>query len=116
MPHITLLPHTELCPEGTQIDARYGETLCEALLRAGVSIEHACEQACACSTCHVIVHAGLDTLEPATDEEEDMLDRAWGVESRSRLACQVFLKRTDVTIEIPKYSRNFVKEKSPEAK
>lgn len=112
MPHITVLPHAELCPEGAVITARQGQTLCEALLGAGIEIEHACEQACACSTCHVIVRAGFATLDPAGEEEEDMLDRAWGVEQHSRLACQIFLTDTDLTIEIPRYSRNLAREKA----
>jgi 2Fe-2S ferredoxin len=112
MPHITVLPHAELCPEGAVIPARRGQTLCEALLDAGIEIEHACEQACACSTCHVIVRGGFASLEPAREEEEDMLDRAWGVEPHSRLACQVFLGGTDLTIEIPRYSRNLARERT----
>lgn len=112
MPHITVLPHAELCPEGAVITARRGQTLCEALLGAGIEIEHACEQACACSTCHVIVRAGFASLDPAGEDEEDMLDRAWGVEQHSRLACQVFLAGADLTIEIPRYSRNLAREKA----
>ncbi|CAL1240502.1 ISC system 2Fe-2S type ferredoxin [Candidatus Methylocalor cossyra] len=111
MPTITVLPHAELCPEGASVSGRRGQTLCEALLAAGIEIEHACEQACACSTCHVIVRKGYSTLDPADEGEEDMLDRAWGLEPQSRLACQVFLKGDDLTIEIPRYSRNLAKEK-----
>lgn len=111
MPQITVLPHADVCPEGAIITARSGQTICEALLDAGVEIEHACEHACACSTCHVIVREGFSSLDSAEEAEEDMLDRAWGVGPQSRLACQAFVKRTDLTVEIPRYSRNLAKEK-----
>ncbi|HYE37493.1 ISC system 2Fe-2S type ferredoxin [Methylocaldum sp.] len=111
MPNITVLPNTELCPEGAVVAARKGQTICEALQAAGIEIEHACEHACACSTCHVIVREGFATLDSADEGEEDMLDRAWGLEPHSRLACQAFVKGADLTIEIPRYSRNLAKEK-----
>lgn len=110
MPQITVLPHHELCPEGTVINAKTGQTICEALVKGGVAIEHACEQVCACSTCHVIVKEGFNSLNPADEDEEDMLDKAWGVQAQSRLSCQAFIDGEALTIEIPKYSRNFVKE------
>ena len=111
MPTLTVLPHSDLCPQGTVIDARRGQTICEAMLHAGIEIEHACEQACACSTCHVIVREGYGSLDSPTDEEEDMLDRAWGLEPQSRLACQAFILGSDLTVEIPRYTRNLAKEK-----
>jgi 2Fe-2S ferredoxin len=113
MPRITVLPHTELCPQGAVITAKRGETICEALLKHHIPIEHACEQACACSTCHVIVHEGADSLDPPEEDEEDMLDHAWGVEAQSRLSCQAFISTTDLTIEIPKYTRNLTREGKP---
>jgi ferredoxin, 2Fe-2S len=110
MPQITVLPHQELCPDGVVITGKRGQTICEALVKGGVHIEHACEHACACSTCHVIVKEGYNSLNPADDDEEDMLDKAWGLQPQSRLSCQAFIDGEDLTIEIPKYSRNFVKE------
>lgn len=110
MPQITVLPHHELCPEGVVITGKRGQTICEALVKGGVGIEHACEHACACSTCHVIVKEGFSSLSPAEEDEEDMLDKAWGLQPQSRLSCQAFIDGQDLTIEIPKYSRNFVKE------
>jgi 2Fe-2S ferredoxin len=110
---ITVLPHPDLCPEGTVIVGKRGRTLCDVLLEAGVEIEHACEQACACSTCHVVIRGGFALLKPPTEVEEDMLDRAWGLTPTSRLACQIVLEEgVDLTVEIPRYSRNLVKEKS----
>ena len=110
MPRITVLPHQELCPEGAVVTTRSGQTICAALLKAGIAIEHACEASCACSTFHVIVRRGFESLNPADEDEEDMLDRAWGVEAHSRLSCQAFVDGADLTIEIPKYSRNLVRE------
>jgi ferredoxin, 2Fe-2S len=110
MPQITVLPHQDLCPDGVVITGKRGQTICEALVKGGIHIEHACEQACACSTCHVIVKEGFNSLNTADDDEEDMLDKAWGVQAQSRLSCQAFIDGEDLTVEIPKYSRNFVKE------
>lgn len=110
MPQIVVLPHVELCPEGTVIDARPGISLCDALLEGGVEIEHACEKSCACTTCHVIVREGFDALAASAEAEDDLLDRAWGLEPNSRLSCQVTLGADDLVIEIPKYTINMVKE------
>ncbi len=111
MPIIKVLPHPEYCPAGAEIEAPAGTSVCEALLENGIPIEHACELSCACTTCHVVVRAGFDSLGEPDESEEDLLDRAWGLEPTSRLSCQAILSRQDVTIEIPKYSINQVKEK-----
>ncbi len=111
MPTIKVLPHPEYCPQGASFDADRGTSLCEALLEHGIPIEHACEMSCACTTCHVVVRSGYDTLGEPDESEEDLLDRAWGLEPTSRLSCQAIVSDTDVTIEIPKYSINQVKEK-----
>ena len=91
-------------------DAPAGVSICRVLLDNHVEIEHACELSCACTTCHVIVREGFSSLEPATDSEEDLLDRAWGLEPNSRLSCQAILAQQDVTVEIPRYSINHAKE------
>ena len=110
MPIIKILPHHEYCPEGKEIKAPTGTSLCEALLENGVPIEHACDMVCACTTCHVVVKQGFDSLSEPEENEEDMLDRAWGLQPTSRLSCQAILGGQDVTIEIPKYSINHAKE------
>jgi 2Fe-2S ferredoxin len=110
MPQIVVLPHLELCPAGTVIDAPAGMSLCDALLGNGVPIEHACEKSCACTTCHVIVREGFGALRPSEEQEDDLLDKAWGLEPNSRLSCQVILNEADLVIEIPKYTINMVKE------
>lgn len=110
MPQIIVLPHVELCPDGAVIEAAAGGMLIDALLENDIPIEHACEKSCACTTCHVIVREGFAALEPSEEKEDDLLDRAWGLEPNSRLSCQVVLDATDLTIEIPRYTINMVKE------
>ena len=111
MPVIRILPHAEFCPQGDTLEARSGTSICEALLEHGIEIEHACEMSCACTTCHVVVRDGFESLGEMDESEEDLLDRAWGLEPTSRLSCQAILSNRDVTIEIPRYSINQVKEK-----
>ncbi len=110
MPIIKILPHAEYCPSGAEIHASAGTSLCEALLENGIAIEHACDMSCACTTCHVIVRQGLASLNAADETEDDLLDRAWGLEPNSRLSCQTILAQSDVVIEIPKYTINHAKE------
>lgn len=110
MPKIIVLPHQDLSPEGEVIDAQSGVSICDNLLQNGVDIEHACEKSCACTTCHVIVREGFDSLEEADDLEEDYLDKAWGVEPESRLSCQAIVADEDLVIEIPKYTINHARE------
>ena len=111
MPTIKIYPHPEYCPEGAEITAPAGTSICEALLEHDIEIEHACEMSCACTTCHVVVREGFNSLGEMDEAEEDLLDRAWGLEPTSRLSCQAILSQQDVTIEIPKYSINHAKEK-----
>lgn len=110
MPIIKILPHADYCPQGAEIRASAGTSICEALLENHIAIEHACDMSCACTTCHVIVRAGLGSLNAAEEEEEDLLDRAWGLEPNSRLSCQTILAQQDIILEIPKYSINHAKE------
>lgn len=110
MPKITILPHPDFCPQGASIQAVAGTSLCEAMLENGIRIEHACDMSCACTTCHVVVRQGLESLNDPDENEEDLLDRAWGLEPQSRLSCQAILARQDVTIEIPRYSINHARE------
>ena len=110
MPKIVILPHQDLCPDGAVLEANSGETILDAALRNGIEIEHACEKSCACTTCHCIVRKGFDSLQEAEEEEEDLLDRAWGLEPQSRLSCQAIIAQKDLVVEIPKYSINHAKE------
>ena len=110
MPQIIILPHEELCPDGMVIEAEKGKTICDVALANGIEIEHACEKSCACTTCHVYVREGMDSLNENTENEDDMLDKAWGLDPDSRLSCQATVGDEDLVIEIPKYTINMVSE------
>jgi ferredoxin, 2Fe-2S len=107
---LTVLPHDALCPQGVEFDATPGTSICDNLLEHGIEIEHACEKSCACTTCHVIVREGFDELEPPTDKEDDLLDKAWGLELTSRLSCQARVGDEPLTVEIPRYTINHASE------
>jgi 2Fe-2S ferredoxin len=107
---LKVLPHDTLCPDGATIEVEPGTAICDALLDNGIDIEHACEKSCACTTCHVIVREGFGALDAASDKEDDLLDKAWGLELTSRLSCQARMKDAPVTVEIPKYTLNQVSE------
>ena len=111
MPRIVFLPHEELCPEGAVIEVEAGVTVCDAALKNGIEIEHACEKSCACTTCHVVVREGFGSMEEPDELEEDMLDKAWGLEHESRLSCQAVVADEDLVVEIPRYTINQVSER-----
>ncbi|HCE4641870.1 TPA: ISC system 2Fe-2S type ferredoxin [Vibrio parahaemolyticus] len=110
MPKIIVLPHEDLCPEGAVLEAKTGETVLDVALKNGIGIEHACEKSCACTTCHVIIREGFDSLEASEELEDDMLDKAWGLEPESRLGCQAKVADEDLVVEIPKYTLNHASE------
>jgi len=103
MPTITIVPHPEICPDGASFEVDAGVSVCDAMLRNGVPIEHACEKSCACTTCHVHVRKGAESIDEADELEEDFLDKAWG-------SCQAIVADADLEIEIPRYTINMVKE------
>jgi 2Fe-2S ferredoxin len=108
---IVVIPHHEICPDGAVVEAEQGETVCQALLRNDIDIEHACEMSCACTTCHVIVREGFESLAEADELEEDYLDKAWGLEPESRLSCQAQVSDTNLVVEIPRYTINHASER-----
>ena len=110
MPRIIFLPHEEICPDGAVIEAESGISICDTLLNNGIEIEHACEKSCACTTCHVYVREGFDSLEESDENEDDYLDKAWGLDPDSRLSCQAKVSNEDLVIEIPRYTINMVSE------
>ncbi len=110
MTRLTFLPHPQICPEGKTIEVEPGISICDAALNAGIPVEHACEKSCACTTCHVVVREGFNSLEAAEEKEEDLLDKAWGLEPESRLSCQAKVGNQDLVVEIPKYTINLVSE------
>ena len=107
---VIVLPHVELCPEGAVLEAEPGQTICDLLLDNEIAIEHACEKSCACTTCHVVVREGFESLNEADELEEDMLDKAWGLEPNSRLSCQAIIASTPLVVELPRYTVNMTKE------
>ena len=110
MTQVIVLPHRDFCPEGAALDAEPGETICKVLLRNDIEIEHACEMSCACTTCHVIVREGFESLSEADELEEDYLDKAWGLEPESRLSCQAVVNDEPLVVEIPRYTINHARE------
>ena len=110
MPKLTILPHEELCPQGAEFDVKAGSNICEILLENGIEVDHACAMSCACTTCHVIVREGFKSLLPASDQEEDYLSMAWGLEMTSRLSCQTKVASTNLVLELPRYTVNHAKE------
>jgi ferredoxin-2, mitochondrial len=116
----TSVPHdaptvnvTFLQPDGTTrmtVPARIGESLLETAHRNEIDLEGACEGVCACSTCHLILpHAIYNTLPEASENEEDMLDMAFGLTETSRLGCQIKVtsEMEGIVLEMPKATRNF---------
>lgn len=110
MPQIVILPHATLCPDGAVLEAPAGKSICDVLLENDIDIEHACEKSCACTTCHIVIREGFNSLNEAEEKEEDLLDRAWGLEASSRLSCQALVANEDLVVEIPKYTINQVSE------
>lgn len=110
MPQIIVLPHPDLCPDGAVLEAEKGQSVLDVALAADIDVEHACEKVCACTTCHIIVREGFDSLPESDELEDDMLDKAWGLEAESRLGCQAIIQDEDIVVEIPKYSLNHAKE------
>jgi len=111
MPKLEFLPHPDICPQGATIEVRPGISICDAALQNGIEIEHACEKSCACTTCHVHIRKGYHSLPEPQENEEDYLDKAWGLDPESRLSCQAIVADEDLVIEIPRYTINLVSEK-----
>ncbi|TMW64507.1 hypothetical protein Poli38472_011387 [Pythium oligandrum] len=99
-------------PDGSiqEVAAKTGMSILQIAHANDIDLEGACESSMACSTCHVILEDEVyDELEPACDDEEDMLDMAFGLTHTSRLGCQVFVDESfeGTTVTMPKATRNF---------
>lgn len=110
MPKMTFIER-----DGThrEVDAPLGLSVLEIAHRHGVDIEGACEGSLACSTCHVIVDAKyFELLQTPTEDEEDMLDLAFGLEETSRLGCQIVMTEEldGLVVRLPKATRNAMKD------
>ncbi len=110
MPQLIILPNEEFCPEGIVIETITGTSVCRALLDNGIEIEHACEMSNSSTTCHIYVREGFDSIEESDEIEDDLLDKAWGLDPDSRLSCQAIVSEEDLVIEIPRYTINQVSE------
>ncbi|HIJ22704.1 MAG: ISC system 2Fe-2S type ferredoxin [Gammaproteobacteria bacterium] len=110
MTQIIVLPHEELCPEGAAFEAEPGTSILDAMLENQIDLEHACEKSCACTTCHCYVREGGESLNENDEVEDDLLDKAWGLDPDSRLSCQALVADEDLVVEIPKYTINMVSE------
>ena len=96
------MPTVTFIPSGLQVEAQIGESILDVALRSGVSLEHNCGGVCACTTCHVIVRQGADSLSEIEDDEDDKLSQAEGLTLNSRLGCQALvLGEEDIDVEVP---------------
>ncbi len=107
-------PTVKITFDGREIEARLGQSMLELAGEHGIDLDHACGGVCACSTCHVKIVAGADAFNEASEDEEDQLDEARGVDLTSRLGCQARLERVPregrIAVEIPAWNVNLVKE------
>jgi len=93
------------------ISASKGESILEAALENGITIEHACGGVCACSTCHIYVKQGEASLSEAEDDELDRVEEAPALQTNSRLSCQCKIQgEGPIVVEVPAWNRNAVKE------
>lgn len=94
-----------------EVDVSESKSILEIALDNNVDIDHACGGVCACSTCHVVIREGLNSCNEAEENEEDQLEKAPGLTSQSRLACQTIPNGSqNLVVEIPNWNRNLVRE------
>ena len=115
MPKIRFLnPHGPKSTGPLEVNAKPGESILDAAEECGARVGHACGGNLACSTCHVWVHEGLDSLPEVADKENDIMDKAFDVRPESRLGCQAVITRPgNYVVEIPKWNRNYTSEGKP---
>lgn len=95
------------------VEVRPGTTLLEAAEQAGAHVGHSCGGVCACSTCHVWIRKGLETLSEQTDQEMDRLDMGFDVRAYSRLSCQTEVSAEDISVEITEESLSAYMDENP---
>ncbi|MBC7951873.1 MAG: 2Fe-2S iron-sulfur cluster binding domain-containing protein [Rhodospirillaceae bacterium] len=111
MPKMTFIQ-----PDGArlEVEAPEGLSVLEIAHRNKIELEGACEGSLACSTCHIVVAPEwYDKVNPATEDEEDMLDLAFGLTSTSRLGCQIIMKQDldGLVVSVPAATRNMMVDK-----
>jgi len=89
---LTVMPKVLFMPQNIEVEVDEGTVILDAALDNNIQLDHNCGGNCACSTCHVVVEEGIETLGEPTEDELDMLDEAEGLTDRSRLACQCKVK------------------------
>ncbi|CAL4325846.1 2Fe-2S ferredoxin [Buchnera aphidicola (Eriosoma grossulariae)] len=109
MPIIKFLYYEKKILKNLIINVKSGQTILDVALSNNISMEHACEKSCACSTCHCIIKKGFNSLSKITEKEEDLLDKAWGLNQFSRLGCQAKIGKENIEVEIPIYTINHSK-------
>ena len=110
------MPKITFMPDGISIEVAPGTSILEAAKRAHAQVGYACGGVCACSTCHVYVKQGFDSLTEQSEQEEDILDKAFDVRSTSRLGCQSRVAGEDIVVEITPESRKAWFDEHPEAR
>ncbi|WP_343128194.1 ISC system 2Fe-2S type ferredoxin [Buchnera aphidicola (Takecallis taiwana)] len=100
MSKIIFLPNKILLSKQKICIMKIGETILDIALKNNINMQHACEKSCACSTCHCIIRQGYESLSEITEKENDVLDKAYGVEYYSRLACQAKILNLNITIKV----------------
>jgi len=108
------MPKVTFLPDGNVIEVAKGTSILTAAKKAGAQVGYACGGVCACSTCHVYVKQGGDSLSEQQENEEDILDKAFDVRHNSRLGCQSKLSDEDVVVEITRESRQAWMDEHPE--
>ena len=108
MPQVIFLPHEKFCPEGMVVEAEPGTSILELAHEHHIEMESACGGVCACTTCHVIVREGGRSLSAMEEDEEDMLDLAFGLTKTSRLGCQIIMTEAldGLVVKLPAGTRN----------
>jgi ferredoxin, 2Fe-2S len=115
MPKITFLnPYGKKSTGALTVEAKPGETILDAAEECGARVGHACGGNLACSTCHVYVEKGYDSLPEILDKENDIMDKAFDVRQESRLGCQCRLGQEDVVVEISEESLRAWMDENPE--
>lgn len=97
------MPKVRFLPLDVEVEVKEGTPVLDAALDNNIKIDHNCGGNCACSTCHIVVEQGFDSLNEMSEDEEDMLDEAEGLTDTSRLACQAKVTR-DLIVRIPEKS------------
>ena len=107
------MPRMKFLPDGIETEVAEGTSVLDAARACGAPVGSACGGVLACSTCHVWVRKGYDSLTEPEDREQDILDKAFDVRASSRLGCQARVQGADVELEITRESRQAFYDEHP---